>query len=100
MEKDRQKELEALAARLRRRVIDTVWRAQAGHPGGSLSAAEIMATLFFQAMRLDPARKLALLDRAIDALTTRYEVLSLGEHARRLRADPGLAAYSPTQLRI
>ena len=41
--------------KLRRRAIDTLWHAQAGHPGGSLSAAEILAALFFQVMRVDPA---------------------------------------------
>jgi transketolase len=47
--------LQKLATKLRRRVIEALWQSQAGHPGGSLSAAEIMATLFFQVMRIDPA---------------------------------------------
>ncbi|MBU2602823.1 MAG: transketolase [Actinobacteria bacterium] len=33
-----------------------LWRAQAGHPGGSLSAAEILTVLYFGAMRIDPTR--------------------------------------------
>ena len=33
-----------------------IYRRQAGHPGGSLSAAEIMAALFFHKLRIDPAR--------------------------------------------
>ena len=32
-----------------------IHRRQAGHPGGCLSAAEIMAALFFHKLRLDPA---------------------------------------------
>lgn len=52
---DKQERLQQLATRLRRHVIDMLWRAQAGHPGGSLSAAEIMATLFFEIMSVDPA---------------------------------------------
>jgi transketolase len=47
--------LTALARTLRRNVIDTLWRAQAGHPGGSLSAVEILAALFFRVMHIDPA---------------------------------------------
>jgi transketolase len=43
-----------VAAGLRRLVVDTLCRAQAGHPGGSLSAAEILAALFFSIMRIDP----------------------------------------------
>jgi transketolase len=48
-------QLPALALALRRSVIDTLWHAQAGHPGGSLSAVEILAALFFRVMRVDPA---------------------------------------------
>ncbi len=48
-------QLPALARSLRRSVIDTLWHAQAGHPGGSLSAVEILAALFFRVMRVDPA---------------------------------------------
>ncbi len=55
MDKAKEEELKKLATKLRRRAIDTLWQAQAGHPGGSLSAAEIMATLFFEVMRVDPA---------------------------------------------
>jgi transketolase len=47
---------EAVAGRLRRRTIEMLWHAQAGHPGGSLSAAEILAVLYFGVMRIDPAR--------------------------------------------
>ncbi|MHB0979448.1 MAG: transketolase [Thermoleophilia bacterium] len=47
---------EAVAGRLRRRTIEMLWRSQAGHPGGSLSAAEILAVLYFGVMRIDPAR--------------------------------------------
>ena len=49
-------ELGRIANRLRRRTIDMLWEAQAGHAGGSLSAAEILAVLYFGVMRLDPTR--------------------------------------------
>jgi transketolase len=49
-------QLTGLTNRIRRRTIETLWRAQAGHPGGSLSVAEILAALFFKVMRIDPQR--------------------------------------------
>jgi transketolase len=49
-------DLDEVAYKLRRGAIETLWRAQAGHPGGSLSVAEILAALFFRVMRIDPAR--------------------------------------------
>src|SRR5665811_2543299 len=50
----RDKRLAELADELRRMVIETLCHAQAGHPGGSLSAAEILAALIFSVMRIDP----------------------------------------------
>ncbi len=47
--------LQAIANRLRRHVIKMTYAAGSGHPGGSLSAAEMMAALYFHALRLDPA---------------------------------------------
>ncbi len=49
-------ELEEIARQLRIDTVEMIYRRGAGHPGGSLSAAEIMAALFFHQMRLDPAR--------------------------------------------
>ena len=40
---------------LRRTILDMVYRAGSGHIGGSFSAAEIMAVLYFHEMRIDPA---------------------------------------------
>ncbi|MFB0535623.1 MAG: transketolase [Anaerolineae bacterium] len=50
-------ELEERARELRIDSLDMIYRRGAGHPGGSLSAAEIMAALFFYKMRLDPGRR-------------------------------------------
>jgi transketolase len=47
-------ELEERARELRIDSIEMIYRRGAGHPGGALSAAEIMAALFFHKMRLDP----------------------------------------------
>jgi transketolase len=49
-------ELQETARQLRLDSLDMIHRRQAGHPGGSLSAADIVAALFFHKMRLDPAR--------------------------------------------
>ncbi len=43
--------LEQVAKRLRRHVVSMIATAGSGHPGGSLSAADIVATLFFRVLR-------------------------------------------------
>ena len=48
------RELEQIAAALRRDSLRMIYQRQAGHPGGSLSAADIMAALYFHVMRIDP----------------------------------------------
>jgi transketolase len=47
-------ELEQIAASLRRDSLKMIYQRQAGHPGGSLSAADIMAVLYFHTLRIDP----------------------------------------------
>ena len=53
---DRDESLAEIAHDLRGLVVETLCHAQAGHPGGSLSAAEILTALFFSVMRIDPRR--------------------------------------------
>src|ERR1700676_4156562 len=48
-------QLAALSKSMRREVIEMITAAKSGHPGGSLSAVEIIVTLFFDVMRHDPA---------------------------------------------
>ncbi len=48
------KELNEMARRLRLDVMEMIHRRGAGHPGGSLSIAEIIAALFFHHLRIDP----------------------------------------------
>ena len=43
-----------MAKEIRKEVIRMLGAAGSGHPGGSLSAADIVATLFFHVMRFDP----------------------------------------------
>ena len=49
-------ELNERARDLRLDSLEMIHRRGAGHPGGALSAAEIMAALFFHKLRLDPTR--------------------------------------------
>jgi transketolase len=49
-------ELERRACQLRCDSIEMIHRRNAGHPGGSLSCAEILAALYFQKMCIDPQR--------------------------------------------
>jgi transketolase len=46
--------LKRIANTLRQDIISMLVTSKSGHPGGSLSAAEILATLFFREMRVNP----------------------------------------------
>ena len=48
------KQLMAMACKVRMGVIEGTHGAKAGHPGGSLSAAEIFTYLYFKEMNVDP----------------------------------------------
>lgn len=47
-------ELQGIARRVRREIIEMITHAKSGHPGGSLSAVEIVVTLFFDVLNIDP----------------------------------------------
>lgn len=47
-------EIQNIANRLRLDVIEMTTAAGSGHPGGSLSAADLLATLYFRIMNVDP----------------------------------------------
>ena len=48
------KQLKVNAAKVRLGIIEGVFAAKSGHPGGSLSAAEIFTYLYFKELRIDP----------------------------------------------
>jgi transketolase len=48
-------ELKAVAKRLRRHIINMTGKAGSGHPGGSLSSADIVTALYWKVMRHKPA---------------------------------------------
>ncbi|MDO5411676.1 MAG: transketolase [Lachnospiraceae bacterium] len=47
-------ELQKMAVKVRKGIIDGVHSAKAGHPGGSLSAADLFTYLYFEEMNIDP----------------------------------------------
>ena len=56
MEQSKLRSLAVTAARGRLLAMDMVYSAASGHIGGSLSAMDILTTLYFDVMRVDPAR--------------------------------------------
>jgi len=48
-------EMRTIAKKLRRHIISMIGGANSGHPGGSLSAVEILATLYFKVLRHKPS---------------------------------------------
>jgi transketolase len=81
-------EMEAIAKRLRRHIITMTGKAGSGHPGGSLSAVEIVTALYFRLLRhkpLDPQWS----DR------DRF-ILSKGHAAPLLYATLAECGYFPT----
>lgn len=54
MDEKKKTMLELVAYKIRRHVLEGVYSAGCGHPGGSLSIADILAVLYFDEMRVDP----------------------------------------------
>lgn len=48
------KAIEEKAKKIRKGIIEEVYSHQSGHPGGSLSVADIMAVLYFKEMNINP----------------------------------------------
>lgn len=55
MEKLQGKQLEAMAYKARLLAVEAVYTAASGHPGGSLSCLDVLTTLYFHEMNVDPA---------------------------------------------
>ena len=83
------KELQIKANEVRKGIVTGVHAAKAGHPGGSLSAADIFTYLYFEEMNIDPNEpKKADRDRF---------VLSKGHTAPGLYAALALRGYFPVE---
>ena len=83
-------ELQSIAKRVRREIIEMIGAAKSGHPGGSLSAVEILVELYFNRMKIDPKNP-TLADR------DRF-ILSKGHAAPVLYAVMAELGYDETPL--
>ncbi len=54
MNRAEKKHLQVMACKVRHGILDGVYSAKAGHPGGSLSATEMFTYLYFKEMNVDP----------------------------------------------
>ena len=54
MEQIKKKELSVTALKVRKGIVDSIHAAKAGHPGGSLSVADLLTYLYFDKMNIDP----------------------------------------------
>ncbi len=54
MDAKRATELAIIANRVRKNALTAVFNAQSGHPGGSLSIADVLTLLYFEVMNVDP----------------------------------------------
>lgn len=82
-------ELQKMAVEVRKNIVIGVHAAKAGHPGGSLSAADIFTYLYFKEMNIDPENpKWEDRDRF---------VLSKGHTAPGLYAALALRGYFPVE---
>ncbi|MBQ9902106.1 MAG: transketolase [Clostridia bacterium] len=55
MDLSEKKQLSLTACRVRQHIIEGTFHAKSGHPGGSLSAADVITYLYFKEMKVDPA---------------------------------------------
>ena len=89
MDKSKKLELSRIANNIRIGVIEGVYNAGCGHPGGSLSIADVMTYLYFEELNVDPANpKMENRDRF---------VLSKGHTAPVLYATLAERGYFPKE---
>ena len=54
MDKRKELDLQKKATQIRKYIIEEVFSAKSGHPGGSLSCTDILTVLYFDEMNVDP----------------------------------------------
>lgn len=54
MDGNKKKSLQLIACKVRKGIIEGVFNAKSGHPGGSLSIADLLTYLYFEKMNVDP----------------------------------------------
>lgn len=89
MEEKRLNELKLTAANIRRLAVGAIEAANSGHAGGSFSIADILAVLYFDKMKIDPALPK-------DAGRDRF-VLSKGHCTPAMYAALALRGYFPLE---
>lgn len=89
MEEQVIKRLEQKALEIRRHIVSMIGKAGSGHPGGSLSAADIVTALYFNIMNIDPGKP--------DWQERDRFVLSKGHAAPVLYAALAERGYFPVQ---
>ena len=89
MTPEEKKRLQIMAARVREGIVTGTHAAKCGHPGGSLSAADLFTYLYFKELRVDPANP-GWADR------DRF-VLSKGHTAPGLYAALALRGFFPVE---
>ena len=90
MEQYTEADLKNIANSIRRKVIEMVYSAKSGHPGGSLSIADILSVLYFKEMNIDP----------LDPLNPDRDrlVMSKGHASPGLYATLSMRGYFPESL--
>lgn len=83
------KNLRIAACKIRMGAVEGVYHAKSGHPGGSLSAADLLAYLYFKELHVDPAHP-------ADENRDRF-VLSKGHSCPALYATLALKGYFPME---
>ncbi len=90
MENQKKVELQKIATKIRLGILEEIYSASSGHPGGSLSIADILTYLFFEKMNINPEDpKMADRDRL---------VLSKGHTAPALYATLANRGYFSTDM--
>lgn len=89
MEEKKELQLKRFATQLRMGVIDAVYHAKSGHPGGSLSIAEVLTYLYQEELRIRPEQP--------DWEERDRLVLSKGHCAPALYSALALAGYFPKE---
>lgn len=90
MDKIKLKELKLNACKVRMGIIEGVFAAKSGHPGGSLSIADVLTYLYFNKMNIDPANP--------DKADRDRMVLSKGHAAPALYSVLANRGYFDTEL--
>ncbi|HHV50925.1 MAG TPA: transketolase [Candidatus Avimonas sp.] len=89
MDAAKKKELSIIATKIRMAAIEGTYHAKSGHPGGSLSIADLLSVLYFSHMKVDPSNPFwPQRDRL---------VLSKGHSAPALYGALALKGYFPVE---